>query len=425
MKIILPLVLSSVLASTAFAANLNTANDKLIAGYLDITATGSALKVNMSQAVKDGYNMVIFGFAKVNGTTVSSYNDSAKTITKEKQDQARAAGMKTLISFGGQINTFEPGTLNTNQVQELAQNMVNFVKENGFDGIDFDLEVEINPIMLRDLLQDIKNIDPNIILSAAPQINNGRFVTHGTDEGYRDAIALGLFNYLFLQEYNTSPQNEVSFISSSYQTLKQQVPSTTKLVIGEPTAAVAAGTMSIYHPTADKTLTTPEATASMLPELKQINQDAQYGGVMGWSLNVDYSPTDYAAPNHVPGSFAYGLKDCVYDNQCDVAPTPKPDTPNYTLQVSNLDPKIGVTFHISNDDGDQFTSDYTAPTSNHVYDAKTAVSAANIEGKSHLVVHVDSYAGGPAFTCPKTFDLTHNTNVMVNVTNKACDIKTL
>ncbi|WP_440992758.1 glycoside hydrolase family 18 protein [Cysteiniphilum litorale] len=426
MKKLLPLVLGSMIATSVFAANLQSAtSDKVIAGYLDVTATGSALKVNMNQAVKDGYNMVIFGFAKVNGTKVSSYNESANTVTKEKLDQAHTAGMKTLISFGGQNNTFEPGELNATQVQELAQNMVSFVKDNGFDGIDFDLEVEINPVMLRDLLQDIKNIDSNIILSAAPQINNGRFVTHDSYEGYRDAIASGLFNYLFIQEYNTAPQNEVSFISSSYQTLKQQVPATTKLVIGEPTASVAAGTMSIYHPTADKTLTTPEATASMLPELKKINQDAQYGGVMGWSLNVDYSPADYAAPNHVPGSYAYGLKDCVYNNQCDTAPTPKPDVPNYTLQVSNLDAKVGITFHIVSVNGDQFTSDYTAPKSNHVYNATTAVSAANIEGKTKLMVHVDSYAGGPSFTCPQTFDLTHNTNVMVNITTKACDIAKL
>ncbi|WP_119328572.1 glycoside hydrolase family 18 protein [Cysteiniphilum halobium] len=421
MKKTLSLFLGSLLATHAFAL---TANNKVIAGYLDVTATGSALQVNMKEAASDGYNMVIFGFAKVNGTVVSSYDQAAGTTMKEKLAQAKAAGMQTIISFGGASNTFNPGILDSTQIETLAQNMVDFVKVNGFDGIDFDLEIKTDPIMLRDLVEDIKRIDQNIMLTAAPQINNNALVTTGSNEDYQAAVATGDFTYLFLQEYNTIPENNINFISNSFYDIKQQVPSTTKLVIGEPTAAVAASNISLFH-SGKETLTTPEVTAKMLNQLKKINMDPQYGGVMGWSLNVDYAPSDFSDPNHIPGSYAYGLKNCVLNNQCDHAPSPEPTVPNYTLQVSNLDPNIGVTFHIVSIGGNAFTSDYTAPNQNHVYSATTPVSAASIEGKKELIVRVDSYSGGPSFTCPKTFNLTQNTNVMVNVTTQSCAIKTL
>ena len=46
--------------------------------------------------------------------------------------------MQTLVSFGGQVNTFNPGELSAQQLQKLADNMVEFVHNNNFDGIDFD-----------------------------------------------------------------------------------------------------------------------------------------------------------------------------------------------------------------------------------------------------------------------------------------------
>ncbi len=415
------LLVSSFTLSAANAANL-------LAGYLDTTATGSALKVNMAQAATDGYNMVIFGFAKISGTTVSFFNASSENVLKEKLAQAKANGMKALVSFGGQVNTFAPGDLTPDQVATLAGNVVNFVKNNGLDGVDFDIEVKTNPEMLFNLLNDIKSLDPSIITTAAPQINDGKLVTTGDNQDYQQAIQAGLFNYLFLQEYNTPPQNEASYISSIYPTIKAQVPSNTKIVTGEPTAAVAAGATSIYHPTAGQTLTTPEVTAQMLPELKKINTDSQYGGVMGWSLNVDYDPADYLDPSHVPGSFAYGLKDCVINNQCDTPPPPKPPVTNYVLQASNTDTSsdpLGVTLTISDNDGHSFTTDYLAPNSDKIYNSSSNPSAASIEGKSNLVVSWKTYQGGPSGTCPGSFNLTQNMNIMVNVTYQSCSFKQL
>jgi chitinase len=415
--------------TTLLASSLSVvyANIPLIAGYLDTTATGSALKVNMSQANQDGYNMVIFGFAKISGTNIDFYDSSSASVFKQKLTEAKASGMKVLVSVGGQANTFNPGTLDSGQISELASNVVNFIHSNGLDGIDFDIEVKTDPNLIMNLLRDVKYNDENILLTAAPQINNGHLVTTGDNQDYQQAINDGLFDYLFLQEYNTPPENDVSFISSIYPIIKAQIPGSTKIVTGQPTSSVAAGSMSIYYPSSGGTYNTQDVTAKMLSELKKINTDAQYGGVMGWSLNVDYDAADYSDPTHISGTYAYGLKDCVINSQCDTPPTPKPPVANYTLQTSNTDSAsgIGMTLTITDNNGHTFTSDYIAPSSNKVYNAASNPSASVIEGLTNLMVHWVTYQGGPSGDCSGRFDLTKNMNIMVNPTYRSCDFKEL
>lgn len=398
-----------------------------IVGYLDTTATGSALKVNMQQAYEDGYNMVVFGFAKINGPLIDFYDASSASVLKQKSNEAKARGMKVLISVGGQANTFNPGDLDEAQLSTLASGIVQFLHDNGLDGMDFDIEVRTNPDLLLELLKNIKQLDPHLILSAAPQINHGKLVTTGENQDYQAAIDAGLFDYLFLQAYNTPPQNDSTYISTIYPMVKAQVPRSTKILIGEPTAAVAAGVESIYHPSVDVTYTTEKVTEIMLPELKKINTDLQYAGVMGWSLNVDYDAADYQDPTHIPGSYAYGLKDCVLNQQCDTPPTPKPPVANFTLQTSNTDKStgLGIIMTISDAAGHSFTSDYISPNSNKVYNAIITPSASSIEGKSNLVVHWVTYTGGPSGTCLGYFDLTQNMNIMVNPSYKSCAFKAL
>jgi hypothetical protein len=270
------------------------------------------------------------------------------------------------------------------------------------------------------LLRNIKSLDQNLLLTAAPQINNGILVTTGNHQDYQAAINDGLFDYLFLQEYNTPPQNDISYISSIYQIIKSQVPSKTKLVTGEPTAAVAAGSVSVYHPSVTETLNTQDVTPKMILELKKINTDSQYGGVMGWSLNVDYAAADYGDASHISGTYAYGLKNCIVNNQCDTPPTPKPPVANYTLQTSNTDSTsgLGLIMIITDNNGNSFTTDYIAPNSNKTYNASSNPSTSTIEGKTQLMVHWSTYSGGQSGDCPGNFDLTQNMNIMINPSYK-------
>jgi len=93
--------------------------------------------------------------------------------------------MKVLVSVGGQANTFNPETLDSGQISELASNVVNFIHSNGLDGIDFDIEVKTDPNLIMYLLRDVKYNDENILLTAAPQINNGHSVTTGDNQDYQ------------------------------------------------------------------------------------------------------------------------------------------------------------------------------------------------------------------------------------------------
>jgi len=395
--------------------------ENLIAGYIDITASGSAVKVDMAQAHEDGYNMVVFGFASIKDAEINFYGDS-QALTQQKIKEAKAQGMKVLVSVGGMNNTFQPGSAD---LSTLATNIVKFINDNQLDGIDFDIEVQTDPEIILNLLTSIRHLSPSILITAAPQINDGVLVTTEKNTDYNKAIEAGLFDYLFLQEYNTgSVQNQISYISSIYNTIKQQVPSNTKIVTGEPTAAVGAGPHSIYYPSSTNTTpySTTEVTVLMLPELKKIMNDDQFGGVMGWSLNLDYDPYDYNDTSHVPGSYAYGLKDCVMNSQCDNPPPPKPAQATYTLQVSNTDSATGIGFilTIKDSNGDIFTSDYIAPTLNKVYAPNSNPSTSTIEGKQNLTVHWTTYTGGPSGDCSGSFDLTSDMNIMVSPTNQSC-----
>ena len=417
-------VLSVVAITASLVGPVNATS--IIAGYLDATATGSASIVNMNQVAKDGYNTVIIGFAKVTGSNISWLTSSTKDIANQQAAASNKVGMKTLLSIGGQANTWEPGSLSDSGINILAKNIVSFALENGFSGVDFDLEVETDPLLLSKLLTEMKTLDPKIIITAAPQINNGKIVTTGNYESYKDAINAGLFDYLFIQEYNTLPQNDANFIYNSFLELKSQIPVGTKIIVGEPTAAVAAGKVSLYYPVTGKVLTTQEATAEMLPQLKKINSDPQFGGVMGWSLNVDYDAIDYGDSNHISGTYAYGLKDCVVYGLCARPPTPKKPLPNFTLQTTNTSTEIGLVLEMLTSDGAKFKSDYIGPDGYKVYSKTTKpVNVAMLENKQDITVKWSTYQGGPSGECPGTFDLTHNENVLVNPTSGVCAFKTV
>lgn len=441
MKKPLLLFLGAILAFNGLSAS------NLLAGYLDTTATGSAATVKMDQAKKDGYNTVIFAFATVNGTNVTM-----PTLTPDTVSAAKQQGMKTLISLGGQNNTFNPGNLTTDQIQTLAINLINQAKQLGVDGIDFDLEVATDPKLLDALLADIHSQDASLLLTAAPQVvcdtgyTQCQIVTTGSNTDYNLAIQNNRFDYLFVQAYNTPPQNDINFMVKSFPLIAKQLPasSKTKIVMGQPTVAVAAGASTIYHPTPGETLSTKQVTANMLPELKQLASQPAYGGVMGWSLNVDYDPLAYGdTTSHQPGSFAFYLNQCVNNGQCDTQPV-MPPTPvnNYQLDVTNDSTQLGIQVVVAGSKhGLSFVTDWlqtqpnsspqtpnemiysavkpTDPNSKVIY----APSLSPVLDQEKLQVLWFSYVGGKSGSCPTSFDFNQNTHILINADNGDCSIE--
>ncbi|WP_440992759.1 glycosyl hydrolase family 18 protein [Cysteiniphilum litorale] len=304
-------------------------NTLLTVGYL----TSWNTRVTVSEAAEHGYNTVVLAFAKVNKDKVgmadpwyvyakdwSKPEGNWSFYMKEDIEKAKASGKLkyVLLSVGGENNTFAPGDTDPNIV---AKNIVDYAKSLDADGIDFDIENygtgfggNVTPEQaeehLYQMIKAIKTLDPEFIVTAAPQLNlvdatHVNMVNSGVQQIYNKAVKAGLFNYLFIQEYNTGHycindqgegfmcsgftkeninQANPKFINNSFVRLKQIVPENTLIIPGQPSDKTAAGTASVYN---------GAYQANPYPEICQAyhtlanSHDSQYGGAMVWSINQD------------------------------------------------------------------------------------------------------------------------------------------
>ena len=286
--------------SNIFPPKNNIANtqSKLMVGYLE-----SWGDISINQAAQSGYNTIVLGFGTINGANVGIFDNSFTPdningqldINKLKEDitNANKNGARVLLSFGGANNTYKPNNVNVNT---LAQNMVNFAKSAGFQGFDFDLEINTDGTYLSNLITAIKKIDSSMIITCAPQVNGTnndvQFVSTGMVTPYNIAISKNQFNYIFVQEYNTgsftiqkSNETNVNFISNSFNTLANLLPknSPTKIVPGEPATTAAAGSATVFHGN------TPisQVYNAMASAYNKLNANPIFGGAMTWDINYD------------------------------------------------------------------------------------------------------------------------------------------
>jgi chitinase len=229
-------------------------------------------------------------------------------------------------------------SLQGKNLANMAENVVNFLNYFDLDGIDFDLEKATDRNQLANLLTIIKaktlKSGKNPIITAAPQINTlssqcktwdnnpkcryevGLVTTKQSDD-YTVAIQKGLFDYLLLQGYNTDGStNRIEFehqycngidsemqkkycdetmpgyISSVYKYLLKQtvakqsyvnIPANTKIIVGEPAIAAAAGSGTVFH----GSFKYQNLYTLMSDVYKELKNDAQFGGAMSWSANHD------------------------------------------------------------------------------------------------------------------------------------------
>lgn len=317
--------------------NKNLLPDRMIAGFLDIRTPGSLTRVNVDEAKKDGYNVMIVAFGEVYETDIGFYTSEDSGISSQSAiDKIRSAqklGMKVLISVGGVPNTFHPGVSKGNDdpnifgknmpqadIDQLASNIVAFLHKYNMNGIVYSIKKFTSSSFIDSLSARIKELDPELVVAAEPEVNNYHLVTTGKSNDYDLALKNGNINYLFVQEYNSFKESDPDFISQSYAKIidNSDIPSTTKIVINEPTNSVSGGTNTIYHPDANATesLTVEEAVALMLPQLEKLKFKPRFAGMAGWSLNTDYAADLYGDSKHNPGAFARELKECVYNNDC-------------------------------------------------------------------------------------------------------------
>ena len=293
-----------------------SAESGLSVGYLSQSyGIGGNDYTMISEAAQAGYNTVVVAFATLNNNapmtfygdqflaytgsnTFSACPAAINVMTNDIANAKKSYGLKyALVSVGGANSTLTitPGVANP---QTIAANVVSFLNTYGLDGIDFDVEQQIDPTTFAAILQAIKAAKPDVIITAAPQSNgvgnnNAQLVTTGNDANYNDALQAGLFNYIWIQGYNTggytlggSDETMVGFITGavSYYTSGvaggSQIPVGTFVMVGEPADVKAAGSAQIWNnpSTTYATLASAYQSAMALP---------QNGGSMTWSINHD------------------------------------------------------------------------------------------------------------------------------------------
>ena len=302
--------------------NFSEMAQKLAVGYLE---NNTSPYIKISEANQKGYNVIVVAFAVVSGSTIKLYDNVFlpyqpywQDLTPEQiqnmtadidlaKKQPKNPLRYVLASVGGEANTFAPGGADYTVV---AKNMVDFLHTYHFDGFDFDLEVvpaEVTDDYLSKLITEIRRLDPGVIITSAPQVNNVNgslnYVNTGVQQVYTKAIDKGLFDYIFVQEYNTGgnyvdaqgvlcngkqegcvDETSPEFIVNSFYALKKVTPSSTLIVPGEPATANAAGAATVYHPADGKV---DNVYTLMGENYKLLLSDPQFGGAMTWSIRMD------------------------------------------------------------------------------------------------------------------------------------------
>lgn len=325
-------------------ASVNTKDGSMIkASYIDMSATGA---VSLIQAA--GYkasNVLIFGFAD---TTSSLINNSyLKTI--QTAIDSESTGAVNLLSIGGATGSasdmMDTDTVISN-IDTQIKSYNSSLKNGKISGVDLDLEGGFTAEQITALAKGFS--DKGYLVSAAPQVylSSGSNVdssepsnivlTSGSpnsnQSNYNPALSSGYIDYLFVQTYNTPnwtinnyAESQVEFIQAVAKALNNStksdcsefvndtstvcIPNTTNLVIG--TVANAGGAYSSAN-IFGVAPGTSYNQASILSQLKlsidEMIADTEsykyFGGMMMWSLNTDYDPSDYGDSYATVGGFS-------------------------------------------------------------------------------------------------------------------------
>lgn len=266
-------------------------------GYADFTARSSCPK--FGEMASHGYTVAIYAFCVVNGTSVTipqtylgQYSSLSEMTADMKKAKTDYPGFKVFLSVGGEaaLSSWKPGTASATDVGNA---MAKFASDNSFDGVDFDIETEVKPTYMKEVIDQISTAYPKLYISIAPQsvgalgseidgawdnYSKAGFVTGGWCYGYNDAIASGKVNFIWPQMYNNvwcklngRQETSVDYIKQ-FKTIKFNVniPANTLLLPGIPATKSSGNGV-----TGVETDTNIKSALSLFP------------GTMTWSINAD------------------------------------------------------------------------------------------------------------------------------------------
>lgn len=456
-------------------------NNYVQTSYLQTGATGSLSTISPS-----GYyatNMMIFAFANINSSTISSSDLSAMQTAMNNE----APGTINLLSIGGQ--TASPSTINSSTVPTIVSNIVNQINtaNNGqlstgkINGVDLDLEQGIDTATISALAQNFQaqgylvSIAPQVYLTSGSSVDptnpsNFAFTSGGPNNQYAPAIQGGYVDYIQAQTYNTGgwtingyDEGQVQFFQSIAQTLNTTVqsscavpnyqvciPQTTQVMIGEPSNAGGSGTLNnIFGSTGSTSYNQSNILNTLLSEWATVQTSyPNISGIMQWSLNNDYDPSAFGDTYATPGLFSTDV----------FGASPPPQLPYFILQISNNN-SVGQSNGYASAtlvvNGSYWifgtaTNTPIAPQGNQQWGTLTSaqnpqtpgvVDSSNLDnifngGNNSFIatqILANSYPAGNSnlgspvsqFACPGgpfTFQSNHSYNIIVNTAAKACSI---
>ena len=242
--------------------------------------------------MNEHYNVFVYAFGAINlDNTVIIPSGISDADLQDQVSIMHENGALALLSLGGQNNTFIP---DPNNMIQAADNTAALLLKDHFDGLDLDLEsidskiIDNKGSLLIQYINEIRKKDPNVYITAAPQIGGGydgrpAFLAPATIYS-ADFIKDAHLTAFFIQEYNQfggavfngKQDTDEGFITASFTPLTKIIPETTKIVIGEPANSKAGSGLS-----------NPSDIVKDITDGNVVLKSPQFGGIMTWDANYD------------------------------------------------------------------------------------------------------------------------------------------
>jgi len=224
---------------------------------------------SLSTIVGMDTNVITVAFATFTQTG-STFNVTGVDCSAQDLQQilsmAHSAGKFVKMSFGGATYGFSPYLTSVSAAQEMAQAIANFVQQYGFDGADFDIEDYPAANLQIALLQAVRDLLPNALISYTPKAPASTTAPYDQviQGAYESLTSISIMAYDAYQGY-------------SYQTDVQGL-----LDMGVPANKIVVGLMPGDDDMGTLTTLADVTIAAQFAQAKEL------GGVMIWDLNRDH-----------------------------------------------------------------------------------------------------------------------------------------
>ncbi len=253
----------------------------------------------------NGVDMVAVAFA----LETAAHQLTLQNKDNDQLGQSIAAlhqrGVKVLLSAGGAVGPY-PWDDMTLSTQQVAQQLIGFINQYQFDGVDFDVEsFGVGIARLPDIIKLIKASNNNLIISltvASPGGSTG--LTQPAQDLAQKMYANGDLDYIDVMNYDQNwVQDGCTYESTDpatncYIQNTQAVETVVEKWTNDSVKAKAMIMNGIMMGKADDQKIVKPEMEQMITKWLVTNN---YGGVMSWGLSRDQDGTDIASATGLTG----------------------------------------------------------------------------------------------------------------------------